>query len=76
LTGQAAVERAVFAGLSVLVMGYPCAVSIPVPATGLIHRIWAMMAMPVRVTAILINSLGERPRLFFDALVPCTRSDV
>jgi heavy metal translocating P-type ATPase len=30
-TGQADVERAVFAGLSVLVMGYPCAVGIAAP---------------------------------------------
>jgi P-type Cu+ transporter len=30
-TGQADVERAVFAGLSVLVMGYPCAVGISAP---------------------------------------------
>jgi Cu+-exporting ATPase len=31
LTGQVNVERAVFAGLSVLVMGYPCAVGISAP---------------------------------------------
>jgi Cu+-exporting ATPase len=31
LTGTAALERAVFAGLSVLVMGYPCAVGISAP---------------------------------------------
>ena len=43
-------------------------IGIPVAATGLIDPIWAMMAMAVSVTAIFINSLGERPKLFFDAI--------
>ena len=43
-------------------------IGIPVAATGLIDPIWAMMAMAVSVTAIFINSLGERPKLFFDTI--------
>jgi len=43
-------------------------IGIPIAATGLIYPIWAMMAMAVSVTAIFINSLGERPRLFFEAI--------
>lgn len=41
---------------------------IPLAATGLIHPIWAMVAMAVSVTAIFINSLWGNPRLFFDAI--------
>src|SRR5207244_5997068 len=41
---------------------------IPLAATGLIHPIWAMVAMAVSVTAIFINSLWGSPRLFFDAI--------
>jgi heavy metal translocating P-type ATPase len=41
---------------------------IPLAATGLIHPVWAMMAMAVSVTAIFINSLWGTPRLFFDAI--------
>ena len=37
-------------------------------ATGLIHPVWAMVAMAVSVTAIFINSLWGSPRLFFDAI--------
>lgn len=43
-------------------------VGIPIAATGLIYPIWAMIVMAVSVTAIFINSLGQRPRLFFDAI--------
>lgn len=43
-------------------------IGIPIAATGLIDPIWAMMAMAVSVTAIFINSLGERPSLFFEAI--------
>jgi P-type E1-E2 ATPase len=43
-------------------------IGIPIAATGLVDPIWAMMAMAVSVTAIFINSLGERPSLFFDAI--------
>jgi heavy metal translocating P-type ATPase len=41
---------------------------IPLAATGLIHPVWAMLAMAVSVTAIFINSLWGNPRLFFDAI--------
>jgi P-type Cu+ transporter len=43
-------------------------VGIPIAATGLIHPVWAMVAMAVSVTAIFINSLWGNPRLFFDAI--------
>lgn len=41
---------------------------IPLAATGLIHPVWAMVAMAVSVTAIFFNSLWGSPRLFFDAI--------
>jgi heavy metal translocating P-type ATPase len=41
---------------------------IPLAATGLIHPVWAMVAMAVSVTAIFFNSLWGNPRLFFDAI--------
>jgi heavy metal translocating P-type ATPase len=41
---------------------------IPLATTGLIHPVWAMVAMAVSVTAIFINSLWGTPRLFFDAI--------
>ena len=44
-------------------------IGIPVAATGLIYPVWAMVAMAVSVTAIFVNSLWGRPRLFFDAIV-------
>ncbi|MDA8250474.1 MAG: cation-translocating P-type ATPase [Rhodospirillales bacterium] len=43
-------------------------IGIPLAATGLIHPVWAMVAMAVSVTAIFINSLWGNPRLFFDAI--------
>jgi len=43
-------------------------IGIPVAATGLIYPVWAMVAMAVSVTAIFLNSLWGRPRLFLDAL--------
>ncbi len=43
-------------------------VGIPLAATGLIHPVWAMVAMAVSVTAIFINSLWGTPQLFFDAI--------
>ncbi|HEX8009410.1 MAG TPA: cation-translocating P-type ATPase [Casimicrobiaceae bacterium] len=48
-------------------------IGIPVAATGLIYPVWAMAAMAVSVTAIFINSLGGRPRLFIDALLSVGR---
>src|SRR5262249_25746109 len=41
---------------------------IPLAATGLIHPVWAMVAMAVSVTAIFFNSLAGNPRLFFAAI--------
>jgi len=41
---------------------------IPLAATGLVHPVWAMVAMAFSVTAIFINSLWGTPRLFFDAI--------
>ncbi|MBN8804379.1 MAG: cation-translocating P-type ATPase [Sphingopyxis terrae] len=43
-------------------------IGIPIAATGLIHPVWAMVAMAVSVTAIFINSLSGQPRLFFEAI--------
>jgi heavy metal translocating P-type ATPase len=43
-------------------------IGIPLAATGLIHPVWAMVAMAVSVTGIFINSLWGNPRLFFDAI--------
>jgi heavy metal translocating P-type ATPase len=43
-------------------------IGIPLAATGLIHPVWAMVAMAVSVTAIFFNSLWGIPRLFFDAI--------
>lgn len=43
-------------------------VGVPLAATGLIHPVWAMVAMAVSVTAIFFNSLRGKPRLFFDAI--------
>jgi P-type Cu+ transporter len=43
-------------------------IGIPLAATGLIHPVWAMVAMAVSVTAIFFNSLWGSPRLFFDAI--------
>lgn len=48
-------------------------VGIPVAATGLIHPIWAMVAMAVSVTAIFINSLWGRPSLFINAILSVGR---
>jgi P-type E1-E2 ATPase len=41
---------------------------IPLAATGLVHPVWAMVAMAVSVTAIFINSLWGNPRLFIEAI--------
>jgi Cu+-exporting ATPase len=43
-------------------------IGIPIAATGLIHPVWAMVAMAVSVTAIFFNSLWGTPQLFFDAI--------
>ena len=44
-------------------------VGVPIAATGLLYPVWAMVAMAASVTAIFVNSLGGRPRLFFDAIL-------
>jgi len=43
-------------------------IGIPLAATGLIYPVWAMVAMAASVTAIFLNSLWQRPSLFFDAV--------
>lgn len=48
-------------------------VGIPVAATGLLYPVWAMAAMAVSVTAIFLNSLWGRPRLFIDAILSVGR---
>ncbi|MFC4350889.1 heavy metal translocating P-type ATPase [Fodinicurvata halophila] len=48
-------------------------VGVPLAATGLLYPVWAMVAMAASVTAIFVNSLWGRPRLFFDALLSVGR---
>jgi len=48
-------------------------IGVPVAATGLLYPVWAMVAMVVSVTAIFVNSLSGRPRLFFDAILSVGR---
>ncbi|WP_372071423.1 cation-translocating P-type ATPase [Tistrella mobilis] len=48
-------------------------IGVPVAATGLLYPVWAMVAMAASVTAIFINSLWGRPRLFFDAILSVGR---
>ncbi len=43
-------------------------IGIPLAATGLIYPVWAMVAMAASVTAIFVNSLWQRPSMFFDAV--------
>ena len=43
-------------------------IGIPLAATGLIYPVWAMVAMAASVTAIFVNSLWQRPAMFFDAM--------
>jgi hypothetical protein len=42
-------------------------------AARFVYPIWAMAAMAVSVTAIFLNSLYGRPRLFFDAVLSVER---
>ncbi|MDQ3931218.1 MAG: heavy metal translocating P-type ATPase, partial [Actinomycetota bacterium] len=44
-------------------------IGIPLAATGLIYPVWAMIAMALSVTTIFANSVGDRPRLLFEALM-------
>jgi len=48
-------------------------IGIPAAATGLVYPVWAMAAMAVSVTAIFLNSLWGRPRLFIDAILSVGR---
>jgi len=48
-------------------------VGIPLAATGLVHPVWAMVAMAVSVTAIFINSLWGYPGLFINAILSVGR---
>jgi P-type Cu+ transporter len=49
-------------------------IGIPLAATGLVHPVWAMVAMAVSVTAIFCNSLWGRPSLFIDAILSVGRA--
>ena len=46
---------------------------IPVATTGLVYPVWAMVAMAVSVTSIFVNSLWDRPALFFQAVLSVGR---
>ena len=48
-------------------------IGVPVAATGLLYPVWAMVAMAASVTAIFVNSLWGRPRLFIDAILSVGR---
>ncbi|TAK44852.1 MAG: cation-translocating P-type ATPase [Betaproteobacteria bacterium] len=48
-------------------------IGVPLAATGLVYPVWAMAAMAISVTAIFVNSLRGRPRLFFDAVLSVGR---
>ncbi|WP_265519403.1 heavy metal translocating P-type ATPase [Nitratireductor luteus] len=43
-------------------------IGVPLAATGLLYPVWAMAAMAVSVTAIFLNSIGDRPAIFVDAI--------
>ena len=43
-------------------------IGVPAAATGLVHPMWAMAAMALSVTAIFINSVGDRPAILVEAL--------
>jgi P-type E1-E2 ATPase len=49
-------------------------IGVPLAATGLVYPIWAMAAMAFSVTAIFLNSLYGRPRVFFDAVLSVGRA--
>lgn len=49
-------------------------IGIPLAATGLVHPVWAMVAMAVSVTAIFFNSLWGRPSLFINAILSVGRA--
>ena len=43
-------------------------VGIPIAATGLLHPVWAMVAMAASVSAIFVNSLWGRGELFTNTI--------
>ncbi|HEX4928826.1 MAG TPA: cation-translocating P-type ATPase [Burkholderiales bacterium] len=49
-------------------------IGVPLAATGLVYPFWAMAAMAVSVTVISVNSLRDRPRIFFDAILSVGRA--
>ncbi|AEA23531.1 heavy metal translocating P-type ATPase [Pseudonocardia dioxanivorans CB1190] len=49
-------------------------VGIPLAATGLVHPVWAMVAMAASVTSLFVNSLGGRPSLLVHAIGSVGRS--
>ena len=49
-------------------------IGLPLAAAGLIYPVWAMVAMALSVTAIFLNSLGDRPTLFINAVLSVGRA--
>ncbi|MGW0734766.1 heavy metal translocating P-type ATPase [Streptomyces sp. NPDC002851] len=49
-------------------------IGIPLATTGLVHPVWAMVAMAASVTTIFINSIGGRPSLLFQAIASVGRT--
>ncbi|WP_116040421.1 heavy metal translocating P-type ATPase [Amycolatopsis palatopharyngis] len=43
-------------------------IGVPLATTGLVHPVWAMIAMAASVTTIFVNSVGTRPSLLFQAI--------
>jgi len=50
-------------------------IGVPLATTGLVHPVWAMVAMAASVTAIFANSIGTRPALLLDALTSVTHRE-
>jgi Cu+-exporting ATPase len=51
-------------------------IGVPLAATGIVYPILALAAMAVSVTAIFLNSLRGKPRIFFDAILSVGRAPV
>ncbi|MGH8727946.1 MAG: heavy metal translocating P-type ATPase [Burkholderiales bacterium] len=49
-------------------------IGVPLAATGLVYPILALAAMALSVTAIFLNSLRGKPRIFFDAILSVGRA--
>jgi len=43
-------------------------IGVPLATTGLVHPVWAMIAMALSVTSLFVNSLWGRPSLLFGAI--------